>query len=104
MSRPPVFSTAFLVVIALLIAACGSAENAGTTIPPPATQAELDVFCEGYEEVRDVSIGEQWEELLAVAPGEIHGELIRLTAGAPGESYWEDRETVEAFMKRCELD
>lgn len=59
------------------------------------------MFCERYEEVMNLSIGELWSEALDVAPAEIRGELIRLTSGAPGESYWEDREIVEDFMKRC---
>lgn len=97
-------ATALLVATAVSLAACGSAANVDTTTPLPATQAGLDVFCEHYQQARDISIEEQWDDLADVAPAEIHHELVRLAADAPGESYWEDRETVEDFMKRCKLD
>lgn len=88
-------------VLALAVSACGAASVADTTPPPPATEAEMEVFCERYEEVRDADYQTKYESLAEVAPEEIRGALVR-AASNPGPT--EDDTTIEAFLERCELN
>lgn len=86
-------------VLLILVSCSGSAADETTTVPPPATQAEMEVFCARFHEVKDQS--DKWAELEKVAPAEIKGALFRLANG-PSEGYWDDRETVEEFETRCD--
>ena len=69
--------------IAVGSAACGGGETVESTLPAPATEAEMEVFCARYEEVKNQS--DKWLELEKVAPVEIKGQLFRLANG-PSEN------------------
>ena len=87
-------------MVSLMLSACGDVSVDGTTtLPPPATEAEMEVFCARYHEVKGQE--DRWVELEKVSPAEIKGAMFRLING-PSEGYWADRETVEAFERRCE--
>jgi hypothetical protein len=84
------------------IASCGTAQTTEPTVSPqPATEAEMEAFCEAYESVRNQSWGELTAALIEVSPAEIQDEMIR-TSEPPGESWEEDRVAVEAFLDRCD--
>lgn len=88
--------------LAMLVAACGGPSSSSTsTLPPAATAAEVEVFCERYDEAKGLSIGEMWGEVLEVAPAQISGELVRLING-PSENFWDDKAVVDEFLGRCE--
>lgn len=83
----------------LILVSCSGPAADTTTVPPPATEAEMEVFCARYHEVKNRS--DRWAELEKVAPAEIKGALFRLANG-PSENYWVDRDTVEGFEARCD--
>lgn len=97
--RKPLKLLAVIPAVALLASCSGSAADETSTVPPPATQAEMEVFCARYQEVKDRS--DKWAELEKVAPAEIKGALFRLANG-PSENYWVDRDAVEEFETRCD--
>ena len=68
---------------AAFFSACGGGETVESTLPAPATEAEMEVFCARYEEVKNQS--DKWLELEKVAPVEIKGQLFRLANG-PSEN------------------
>jgi hypothetical protein len=88
-----------LVLGLVLIVGCADTNSeSADQDPEPATAAEIAELCDRYDEVRDLEIGQMWTELIDVAPDEIRGSLVRLTAGAPGETYWDDRGIVEDYL------
>jgi hypothetical protein len=85
----------------LVVASCGDAENADSSSPPePATEAEMELFCEKYETVSSQSWSELTAALIDVSPEEIRAEMIRASE-PPGETWAEDLEAVEDFIARC---
>ena len=86
-------------VFALVISACGTAAVPDTTSPPPATEVEIEVFCERYEEVRNQDYQTMYESLAEVAPAEIRGALVR-AASNPGPT--DDDTKIEDFLDRCD--
>lgn len=91
----------FACAIFLLVAACGGPSSSSTSEAPAATDAEVEVFCERYEQAKTLSFGEMLAEIEKVAPAQIRGELVRLING-PGEKFWDDKAVVDDFLRRCE--
>lgn len=93
---------AILVCAATLVGcADGGEAEAGTTIPPPPTDAEMMIFCEKYDTVRERSWDELTAALVEVSPAQIKGPMFR-TSQPPGETWAEDKEAVEEFLRRCD--
>ncbi len=86
----------------LVLASCGGAETADTADQSsPATEAEMAVFCEKYETVREQSWSEMTAALIDVSPDEIKVAMVR-TSEPPGETWAEDLDAVEKFLERCD--
>ena len=85
----------------LVVVACGGSGTVGSTSPPePATEAEMELFCEKYATVSSQSWSDLTVALIDVSPEEIRAEMIRASE-PPGETWEEDRNAVEDFIARC---
>lgn len=88
-------------MLLLLVVSCGDSSTVDSTSPPqPATEAEMEVFCEKYETVSSQSWSDLTVALIDVSPEEIRAEMIRASE-PPGETWEEDRNAVEDFIARC---
>ena len=94
-------TTALSMVVAMIAVGCGQANgSATTTTPPPATESQIEVFCERHQEVRNLDYHAKYTALLDVAPAELDGPLFRMVNN-PGPT--DDDAKVLAFInEHCE--
>ena len=92
-----------VLIAAVLFAACSGTNDAATTLPAPATEAEMATFCAQYDVAKDVGGIQELEMMLEVAPAEIRPVLVRLT-GSPSEGFWDDVAAYEEFTERCDTE
>ena len=93
-------SVRVVMLLMILLAACGPEVAGDTTAPPPATEAEIEVFCARHEKLRDLDYGSKFMALLEVAPTELTGPLTRMVNN-PGRT--DDDALVEEFIvTHCE--
>ena len=79
----------------MFVAACSQTATTDTTLPPPATESEIEAFCARYEELRGLGYGAKYTALLYVAPAELEGFLFRMVNN-PGPT--EDDLRVTGFI------
>jgi hypothetical protein len=93
----------------LLVAVCISVvvfETAPLEYPPPPeplpppTEAEMELFCSRYEEVKDLSFSEMSAALVDYAPDDIRGNLISASE-QPLLAFRRGQGTIYEFISRC---
>lgn len=83
----------------MAVGACTASPNTTTLAPMQATLAEIEVFCQVYESVRDQSRQEMMATLYEVAPSDVKGPIKRASELS---STFEDDSAIGDFLKNCD--
>lgn len=92
----------FLIGLAVIsaVSCSGDPGRSGTTAhPEPATEEQLAVFCDVYDENLNESRQDLMAALSEVAPAEIEGPIKR---AAELNSSFDDDAAIAEFLKRCD--